>query len=287
MNVPVSHRAPILAVTVVVLGFGLGLRTTSAVAQPGPPKKKPAPACGIAGIPFVVGNEWTYQAAVSPIVLNEQQLSRVPKQPDSVKVTVSAVEVVGTTTTIKLTEVTTLAIVDRVDGKDTTRNETRTLETTMLCAADRLEASPESIFFAGEPGGSVGITLSDIKRTGSTYALKAGFLLGPTWSETLVGSFTAAAAEGTTAPTVTGTIDFERSFILGPPETVTTPLGIFEAPRVTVELIGQVKLSDQPDKPLDIPANMNSALWFAKGIGLVQVLNSYTHYYQLVSTNVM
>ena len=264
----------------------LGASATPLSAQPAP-KKKAAPACGLTGLPFAVGNQWTYQAVPSIIVLNEQQLSRVPKQPDKVVVTVTGVETTAADTTIKLSEALETKIADRVDGKDVTRTESRTVDTTIHCTADKLEVSPQSFLFAGEPGDSMGTALADIKRTGASYAIKAGFLLGPTWSETVAGTFTASPAAGTKAPTITGTVEFERNFILGPPESVTTPFGIFSAPRVTVELSGQVKLSDQTDKPYDIPANMNSALWFAKGIGLVQVLNSYTHYYQLVATNVM
>jgi hypothetical protein len=279
MNDRLSREALVSALRTTVAAAAALLASSAALA-PAHAQKKPLPACGITGIPFAVGNEWTYEAVASSVAIPEGALARIPKQPSKVVIKVTGIETVNAQTTILLDE----KITTKIDEKTSVD---RTVQTKLSCAADHLDIDPQSYFFAGEPGGGLQIELTDVKRTGTTLPIKAGFLAGPTWIESLVGKFKAKSVEGTNAPTVEGEFDFERQWGVGQVESVTTALGSFQGPRLMVELVGQLKLASAPDKPYDIQANLRSALWFAKGVGVIQTLNNYGHQYQLTATNVI
>jgi hypothetical protein len=278
MNVRLSREALVLALRTATIAAAL-LATAAAIA-PAHAQKKPQPACGITGIPFAVGNEWTYEAVASGVTIPDAALARIPKQPAKVVIKVTGIETVNGVTSILLEEKLTTKIDEKVSVD-------RTLQTKLSCGPDHLDIDPDSYLFAGEPGGSIGIDLTDLKRTGTTYPIKAGFFVGPTWTEALVGKYHAKPADGTAAPAVDGDFDFQRQFAVGQAETVTTAFGTFTGPRITVELVGQIKLSTQPDKPYDLQANLRNAIWFAKGVGVIQTQNYYGQQYQLTATNVI
>ena len=68
------------------------------------------------------------------------------------------------------------------------------------------------------------------------------------------------------------------------PELVITKAGSFRAEKLFVKTTGRVTLDGAPAdmKPMELPDNWVNTLWLADGVGVVQMLNSYAHMYQLV-----
>ena len=60
--------------------------------------------------------------------------------------------------------------------------------------------------------------------------------------------------------------------------------GTYTAEKLALVTTGRVTLDGAPPdaKPMELPAGWVSTLWLAQGVGMVQVLNSYMHMYQLV-----
>src|SRR5690606_22147609 len=102
--------------------------------------KAGAPACGLAFLPLVEGAEWTYEHFVPPEVeIKPGSLHQNP--PDVVKIKVLKVEDDGSKTRIT---------VEESWRKVTVQNQ-------LVCTDKSLQVPPTSFFFAGAPGGGVGI----------------------------------------------------------------------------------------------------------------------------------
>jgi len=255
----------------VLAGLSISLGATrTAHAQP---KPKVSRACGVTALPLSLGNEWTYTAVAAPadkkLPANEARLT--PRQPLQVVIQVVSVETQNDVTKVTLSE--------DIDG--------RKLATTITCTRNSFQVSPESFFFAGEPGAGWNVTLADVvhKDKGNTLQLTGGRLTTPTWRDDIAATWAQAPTEGTNAKLGKGRIEMERVFTLQPKQQVQTAAGLYNATEVLLEITGRVNLepSAAGANVFEMPANFRSHLWFVDGVGLVQVLNGYAHMYQLAS----
>ena len=150
--------------------------------------------------------------------------------------------------------------------------------------------SPDSFFFAGEPGGYLGMKVDSIDHPKPTMAnswvLTKGGIGDAQWREELVMHWTRVPSEGSEAKLGSGKLELERSYTPEQPEPVTTKLGMYKTDKLGLITTGRVTL-DNPhapqDKPAELPANWLTTQWFAQDVGLVQSLNSYAHEYQLTA----
>jgi hypothetical protein len=233
-------------------------------------KPKVTRACGVSAIPLTVGNQWTYEGVGAPL---ERQLPQgaarlTPPQPKKLVIQVTSVESQGDVTTVTLSEDT--------DG--------RVINTTIVCgAANRIEIDPNSFFFAGEAGGSWNVNLSEVTHKGSTLNLAGGRLTGPEWRNDITAKWERVPTPNTGASLGKGALEMERRFVWGPTATLILPSGQYVGREITLEITGRVTLDPPAEKPLEMPANFRSLLWFADGTGLVQSVNGFGHMYILTS----
>jgi hypothetical protein len=167
----------------------------------------------------------------------------------------------------------------------------RTITTTITCTDKSFVISPDSFFFAGEPGGYIGMKIDKIDHTkpanaNSWVITKGGFGDAP-WREELALHWTRVPTEGVEAKLGSGKLELERSYTPQQPENVVTSLGSYlKSEKLGLITTGRVTL-DTPaapqDKPAELPANWLTTQWLAEGVGLVQSLNSYGHEYQLTA----
>lgn len=259
--------------------------------------KGAAPACGIKLVPFVTGNVWTYKRVPAPIETPKSLEKLAPRQPDQIVVTVTSVETKGTDTVIALEEKMTYNL-----STDTAKPKPseRTVASSITCTAKgRFDISPESFFFAGEPGGYIGMTIENVERNkGQTSIVLTGGGIGENqWLEEIKGKWTQVPAKDSNATLGTGTFQLERKFTPQEKETVVTGMGQYSAEKLAIMTSGRVFLDapkGKPDpttgqhKPQELPAEWGvsgSTIWIADGVGIVQTLNPYMHQYQLVDAN--
>jgi hypothetical protein len=260
-------RLVVVALTFLVLGAG------TAAAQKGKgAAAKPASACGQKLLPLTVGNTWTYEPIPLPPEAQprEDQVRFLPPQFKKVVVTVASIEAKDGKSVVHLTE--------DSDG--------RKVDTTIVCGGGVFEVDPESIFFAGEPGGSFGTKLTKIERK-QVEGVGLGAPWSNLWREDIIAEFVRTPAEGVTADVGKGKLEIERRISLGGAETVDVPFKAgMSGGRMTVELTGRVTL-EGTTKPLEHPANWNNALWFVDGVGLALIQNAFFHKYGLVSATIV
>lgn len=236
-------------------------------------KAKAVKACGITAIPLAVGNTWTYEPVAHPLALEENQTKMLPLQPKKVVITVAAVE------TAKDSGVTTVKLSEQSDD--------RTIETTLTCTATQLTASPESFFFAGEPGGNWNLAFDKLERKGHTFGIAGGRLSGAEWRDDLAVTWKRSATEGSEASLGGGTLSLERRLVIVADEPIATTSGNYnEATKVGIETHGEIAIEGAEGKPFVLPEGLVSYLWFVDGVGVVMVNNAFFHAYQLVSVTV-
>lgn len=235
-------------------------------------KPKVVKACGITAIPLSVGNTWTYEPVAHPQALEENQTKMLPLQPKKVVVTVVAIETVKDgPTTVKLTE----------------QSDDRTLETTLTCTATSLTASPESFYFAGEPGGSWNLDFSNMERKGHTFGIAGGRLAGTEWHDDLAADWKRTATEGSEADLGSGKLTVERRLVVVADEPIATTSGNYnEATKVGIETRGEIAINGAEGKPFLLPDGLVSYLWFVDGVGVAMVNNAFFHAYQLTSVTI-
>jgi hypothetical protein len=251
----------------------------------GPVGKAVAP-CGVKILPLVEGNQWTYghiaahDRTGAPIPPREDFAKREPIEPSKIVITVKAIETKGPDTVITLEEKTTAEI--KVAGKQVL--DERTITSTITCNQKKFEISPESFFFAGEPGGVFSLTFDKFERSRDTSLKLVNGLLGERpWREDIVAHFTRTSFPGSGAKLDSGKLELERKFTPENPENVNTQIGVYLAEPVALVTTGRVTLDHpQPDtKPMELPERWLNRLWFVPNAGVVQVLNSYAHMYTL------
>ena len=245
------------------------------------PVGKAAGACGARILPLVEGNRWTYGFVQSDAPPRDDLVKLSPTQPMTVVVTVKTVETKGPDTVVTLEEKTTSDL-----SKDPKKHiiDDRTITSTITCNAKKFEISPDSFFFAGEPGGYFGITFDKFDRPkDTTWKLVNGTIGDGQWREDVVAHFTRTPTAGVEAKLDSGKLELERQFTPEQPERLNTSVGLYTAERLALSTTGRVTLDHaQPDtKPMDLPANWINRLWLVPNVGVVQVLNAYSHKYIL------
>jgi hypothetical protein len=251
-----------------------------------PTTKTPSP-CGEKVLPLSVGNSWTYQMVVAPLPPDDQIKRISPTEVDSITITVKSIDAApkGGDTTITLEEKTSTDLLrDKGDPKHKPVLDEHTYTSTIVCNAKKFEISPESFFFAGEPGGYIGIKVDSVERPkGTSWQLTNGGIGDQPWREDVHMKWTRTPFEGSEAKLGSGRIELERQFTPQQPEPVSTKLGSYTSEKLGLVTTGRV-FSDTAAadaKPMELPANWVSTLWIAPGAGVVQTLNAYAHMYQL------
>ena len=266
-----------------------------ALAVAGPKKtagaKQSPPACGVKLLPLVEGNSWTYDnvTAAQPA---EEAIKRISPEPaKEVVITVKQVDAKkGADTVVTLEEKITRDLTK--DPKKPQLDE-RTITTTITCNDKKFVISPDSFFFAGEPGGYIGLKIDSLDHPKAANAnswilAKGGSGFGEQpWREEMTMHWTRVPSEGSEAKLGSGKLELERSFQPQPLDNVVTKLGSYsKTEKLALITTGRVTL-DSPlapqDKPAELPANWLTTMWISANTGVVQTLNSYAHEYQLVS----
>jgi len=247
----------------------------------GPVGKAIAP-CGAKILPLLEGNKWTYGYVESGLSPPPELLKLTPSQPATIAISVKSVEVRGDETVVTLEEKTTADL-----SKDPKKHiyDERTINSTITCSRTKFEISPDSFFFAGEPGGYFGLTFDKFERPkDTTWKLANGTIGDASWREDIVAHFTRKAVEGSGAKLEGGKLELERKFTPGQPESVNTKIGLYTgAEKLGVTITGRVTLDNLPpeSKPAELPAGWFNLLWLVPNVGVVQVLNAYGHKYML------
>jgi hypothetical protein len=266
-----------------------GLAVAGPKAKAGTPPHSP-PACGVKILPLVEGNTWTYENTAAPAP-PEDAIKRIAPEPmKTVVITVKSVDAKkGADTVVTLEEKITRDLTK--DPKKPILDE-RTITTTITCNPKKFVISPDSFFFAGEPGGYLGIKIDTIDHpkptNANSWVLPKGTVGVDPWREELTMHWTGVPTEGSEAKLGSGKLELERSYQPAQPEPVTTKFGSFTAEKLSLLTTGRVTLDTpmappQDGKPAELPANWYTTQWLAPDVGLVQSLNSYAHMYQLVS----
>ena len=255
------------------------------------PKKKPEfikgpigktlGACGARILPLVEGNQWTYGFVAAPTEPRPDLAKLSPSEPQEIVISVKKIETKGLDTVVTLEEKTTTDL-----SKDPKKKilDQRTITSTITCNLKKFEISPESFFFAGEPGGYFGLTFDKLERSRETSWKLINGTIGETdWREDVVAHFTRASVPGSGAKIDSGKIELERKFTPVQPENVNTKVGVYTAESLVLMTTGRVTLDHpQPDvKPMELPAGWLNKLWLVPNVGVIQVLNSYSHMYML------
>jgi len=241
-------------------------------------------ACGVKVLPLVEGNQWTYEFVDSGLPPRDDLAKLLPIEPNSIVITVTSIEPKGDETVVHLEEKSTAELKDPRDSKKKLLDE-RIVHSTITCSKTKFEISPDSFFFSGEPGGYFGITFDQFERPkDTTWKLTNGVIGDQPWREDVVAHFTRTPFEGSGAKHDSGKLELEKKFQPAQPESVNTKIGLFTlAEKLAVTVTGRVTLDHQTDpKPADLPAGWVNILWLYPNTGVVQVLNSFSHKYQLV-----
>jgi len=287
MNViPMTSKTLIpFAAAVLIAGLITGLASTAAAQK----KPKAGKACGITAIPLQVGNKWVYEQVLHPTPLDPSQAKLVPAQAKSVTITVDAVEPPtgaaakdkNAVTTVKLTEVVAIQVLDPA-GKAPPKIEEKKIESTLTCTATTMSISPESFWFAGEPGGFWNVQLEGIERPGQTLSITGGKLTGAEWHDDIKARWKRTGTPGTDADLGSGTFALDRRIVFTGEEPVNALVRQYPtAKKLGIETKGEVAVDNATGKPYLLPEGIVGFVWIVDGVGIVQVHNSFVHAYQL------
>lgn len=265
---------PTVRRTTLVSATAVAALTLAGLAGPAAAGRKSKPACGISYLPLVTGNMWTYEPVDPPVPLSEADNERLtkakqmnPPPPKQVVITVLSVEDEKGGSVITLEE----------------KADTFTRKTVLHCTKKGLDIDPQSFFFAAEPGGGLGMTLTDVQRDGSLPG-SSGFRKGKSSTVSIKANLERKAAEGTGAEIKNGKVEIERTVFPGITESVSTPAGEFrKAARVEFDLTGRAAVEPNIEKFYEIKIDWRGIFWFQNGVGLVQARNRSGIWYQLTA----
>ena len=232
---------------------------------------KAVSACGIKFLPLLVGNWWSYQSVAAPTALPPAEEKQTPLPSKQILVTVASIETKGSDTIVTF---------DETVG-------TRKLKTTLTCGPGKIDLSPDAFWFGGEPGGFFSLEFPTFSRKGTTWVLTKGTIGENPWREDIVATWKRTPTKDSNATPGSGKLEIERQFTPAIPETINTPMGAMAAEKLAIQVTGRVTLDGQaPDsKPYELKAGLVNSIWAADGVGIVQVLNSYSHMYVLSAVN--
>jgi hypothetical protein len=269
-------RFPLLALALLVA------TPVVAVAQP---KSKAKPACGVNLIPLVVGNQWTY-AFAAPKDAATPDIARIaPAIPKGFVITVKNIETKGAETVVSLEEKLTY---DYTKDPKKQVIEERVINSTITCGAKKFDISPDSFFFAGEPGGFQGLSIDKLDRKGTSIVFTNGTIGEAEWPEDIVIVYSKKPFEKSNASLGGGKLELERRFTPLEAEDISTKVMAYQkAEKLALKTTGRVTIEKPLSadlKPMELPAEWTNIFWFAPGTGVVQTLNRYAHQYQLVDS---
>jgi hypothetical protein len=243
---------------------------------------KASSACGATMLPLTEGNQWTYSTIPAPLPATPDIVKISPALPKGFVITVKSVTQRGEDTVVTLEEKLTYDMTKDVKKPNV---EERIVTSTITCSGSKFDISPESFFFAGEPGGYAGLSLDKLERKGTSWKLAKGVFGDAEWPEDLVITWARRAADGSGAAYGGGKLELERRFIPQDAEAIVTKGTSYTADKIAVTTTGRVTL-DKPLTaglaPMELPADWINQLWIVNGTGVVQSLNRYAHMYQLV-----
>jgi hypothetical protein len=249
------------------------------------PKPKGKPACGVTLLPLVVGNQWTYSFVPAPQPAPPEIARISPPTPKGFVISVKNIETKGTETVVSLEEKLTYDFT-----KDPKKQviEERVVNSTITCSAKKFDISPDSFFFAGEPGGYQGLVIDKVERKGTSLQLTGGKVGEAEWADDMVIVYTKKPFEKSNATYGSGKLELERRITpLENEDVATKSMAYPKAEKLAVKTTGRVTL-DKPLtadlKPMELPADWINILWLSPGTGVVQTLNRYAHMYQLVDS---
>ncbi len=261
------------------------LPSVAAAAPKAGGESKSPPACGVKVLPLVVGNVWTYSTVAAPMPAPPDIARLSPPLPKGFVITVKSIETKGPDTVVTLEEKVTYDLTK--DLKKPIVDE-RVITSTITCNSKKFDISPESFFFAGEPGGYLGLTFDKLDRVkGTSWQLTKGGIGESEWPEDLVAHWTKNPTTGSEAQLGSGKLELERRFTPQQPETIITKMGSYRAEKLALKTTGRVTL-DKPAadgaKPMELPADWINQVWMVENVGVVQSLNRFAHMYQLVDS---
>lgn len=287
MNCDMRFRVLAAVLAVPTLALGAPQRPAPGAAPSGPPMTKTPSPCGEKVLPLAVGNTWTYGMVPSVIPVDPKVKVFAPAEADTITITVKSIDTPkGGDTTITLEEKTSTNLQHDHDPKKQPILDERTYTSTITCNAKKFEISPESFFFAGEPGGYLGISIDKIERSkGTSWQLANGDLGDQRWREDVHMAWTRVPSKDTGAKLGSGRIELERQFTPENPEAIETKVGTYTAEKLALVTTGRVYIDGAAAnaKLLEIPANWVTTFWITPGAGVVQTVNPYQHMYQLTS----
>jgi hypothetical protein len=265
----------------VVLAIALAL-TVPAGAKTTKPKPPPPAAvgggkkdgaCGMSNLPLAVGNSWTYRATD--------------------KVTAKTREVI-----IKVTEI---GKGKDQAGKDATiitveeQYQGSVLKAQWTCTpAGGLQIAPESMFFAAEPGGGIGMVTTITSREQVTFPPDAGLTNDSRWVERVSADLTrpsVAEANGKEAPVVAAKhkpahIDIQRHITDVQNENVTVPIADFKnTMKIIFEIRGETTVETEKYPLAGQNEKHPGTYWIVKGLGIVKMQDNFDTEWDLVATS--
>ncbi len=275
-----------LALSAVLLGSSVTLATAAPKAA-----GKTSAACGAKILPLAEGNTWTYEATASrdPILPDLAKLA--PRSAKKIVITVKSIAAKGGDTVVTLEEKNTYEIVaENKEKKKPAVMAEVVVNSTITCSKTKFEISPDSFFFAGEPGGFRNLTFDKVERTKATsLKLVNGTIGDEPWEEDIVAHFVRTPGKGSDAKLSAGKLEIERVFTPAQPEDVATRNGNHYRKAEKLQLIttGRITL-DVPVSPnpatQELPKGWRTLIWLAPDVGVVQTLNMFAHQYQLMES---
>jgi len=241
--------------------------------------------CGVKVLPLAVGNVWTYSTVAAPTPALPDVARIAPQPPKTFTITVKSIDTPkGGDTVVSLEEKITYDLTK--DPKKPLLDE-RVVHSTITCNAKKFDISPDSFFFAGEPGGYQGLTFDKFDRKGTSWVLPNGAFGETEFPEDIVAHWTQTPAKESGAKLNSGKLELERRTTPSDAESIVTKAGSYRAEKIVIKTTGRITI-DTPKsadlKPAEMPADWINQIWFAPDYGVVQTLNRYAHMYQLVDS---
>ena len=242
--------------------------------------------CGVKVLPLAVGNVWTYSWVAAPMPALPDVVRIAPQPPKTFTITVKNIETKAGDTVVSLEEKVTY---DLTKDPKKPINDDRIIKSTITCNAKtkKFDISPDSFFFAGEPGGYQGLTFDKFDRKGTSWELPNGLFGEKEWPEDIVAHWSQTPSAESGAKLNTGKLEIERRTTPSDAEAIVTKAGSYRAEKIVIKTTGRVTIETAKSKdfkPAEMPADWLNQLWFAEGYGVVQALNRYAHMYQLVDS---
>ncbi len=281
-----------ISVVALLLPIAAGSSTVDAAPKAG--AASPV-ACGARILPLAEGNTWTYESVPPKDAILPELAKLAPRPAKTIKVVVKSVATKGADTVVTLVETNTYEIVaENKEKKKLAVMAEVVVNSTITCNKTKFEISPDSFYFAGEPGGYRNLELDKIERTKATsLKLVNGNIGDDPWEEDISAHFIRKPGKGAdTTKLSAGKIEMERTFTPAQPEDVATRKGTHyrKAEKLQLVTTGRITL-DAPVAPdpkvHDLPKNWVTLLWLSLDVGVVQTLNMYAHQYQLTESNLL